>query len=278
MDIGEWLQRIGLEQYEPAFRNNEIDKEILPKLTADDLEDLGVAIVGHRRKMLTTISELSAPPAAPAHRAPAGRGSRVIRGGAPPAHCHVLRSGRFDRALGAPRSRGHARSHRAYQNAARASWRGTADSSRDSWAMASGLFRLSRAHENDAERAVAPGSPSGTPHLETPASNPDARVGIATGIVIVGEVGGFGEAQDGPSSATRPTWRRACKPPPSPTVAIAEGTRNLIGDLFEVEALRPPELKGVEGRVRASAVLRESSQESRFEALRAGALHKPGRP
>ena len=77
MDIGEWLRGLGLEQYEGAFRDNEIDSEILPKLTADDLKDLGVAVVGHRRKMLTAIlglSALSAPSlktAEPASPAPA---------------------------------------------------------------------------------------------------------------------------------------------------------------------------------------------------------------
>ena len=65
LDIGEWLRGIGLEQYEAAFRDNEIDGDILRTLTADDLKDLGVTIVGHRRKMLTAISELSVPSAPP---------------------------------------------------------------------------------------------------------------------------------------------------------------------------------------------------------------------
>ena len=52
MDIGGWLRGLGLAQYEAAFRDNEIDGEVLPNLTADDLKELGVAIVGHRRKLL----------------------------------------------------------------------------------------------------------------------------------------------------------------------------------------------------------------------------------
>jgi hypothetical protein len=55
-----WLRNLGLGQYESAFRDNEIDGEVLPNLTADDLKDLGVAIVGHRRKLLTAIAELLA--------------------------------------------------------------------------------------------------------------------------------------------------------------------------------------------------------------------------
>ena len=71
MDIGDWLRGLGLEQYEAAFRDNEIDGEVLPKLTADDLKDIGVAIVGHRRKMLSAIAALSGLSAAPTQVAPA---------------------------------------------------------------------------------------------------------------------------------------------------------------------------------------------------------------
>jgi hypothetical protein len=52
MDLGEWLRSLGLEQYEGAFRDNAIDSSDLPKLTAEDLKDLGVSVVGHRRKLL----------------------------------------------------------------------------------------------------------------------------------------------------------------------------------------------------------------------------------
>ena len=70
MDIGEWLRGLGLGQYEVAFRENEIDTEVLANLTAEDLKDLGVGIVGHRRKLLTAIAELHASAAAPAPVAP----------------------------------------------------------------------------------------------------------------------------------------------------------------------------------------------------------------
>jgi len=52
MDVAAWLQSLGLERYEPLFRNHEIDWEVLPKLTSDDLREIGVAAVGHRRKLL----------------------------------------------------------------------------------------------------------------------------------------------------------------------------------------------------------------------------------
>src|SRR5258707_13121746 len=60
MDVGSWLRGLGLERYEAAFRENEIDETVLPTLTADDLKDLGVGIVGHRRKLLDAIAALRA--------------------------------------------------------------------------------------------------------------------------------------------------------------------------------------------------------------------------
>ena len=66
MDVGGWLRRLGLEQYEAAFRENKIDDTVLPSLTAADLKDLGVAFVGHRRKLLNAINGLRAESSAPA--------------------------------------------------------------------------------------------------------------------------------------------------------------------------------------------------------------------
>ena len=60
MDIGDWLRRLGLERYEQAFRENEIDLRVLPELTADDLKELGVAAIGHRRLLLKGIADLAA--------------------------------------------------------------------------------------------------------------------------------------------------------------------------------------------------------------------------
>src|SRR5215468_400244 len=59
MDIEAWLQGLGLKRYVPAFRDNEIDWEVLPRLTSDDLREIGVAAIGHRRKMLDAITALA---------------------------------------------------------------------------------------------------------------------------------------------------------------------------------------------------------------------------
>src|SRR5215831_8528698 len=58
MDLGGWLRRLGLDQYEAAFRENEIDDMVLPSLTAEDLKDLGIGSVGHRLKLLNAIATL----------------------------------------------------------------------------------------------------------------------------------------------------------------------------------------------------------------------------
>ena len=71
MDIAAWLCGLGLGQYAPAFQDNAIDGEVLRELTADDLKDLGVTLVGHRRRLLTAIAALGAEPPIVAHSAAA---------------------------------------------------------------------------------------------------------------------------------------------------------------------------------------------------------------
>ena len=58
MDVASWLRSLGLERYEAAFRDNEITEKVLPRLTAEDLKDLGVSVVGHRRVLLDAIADL----------------------------------------------------------------------------------------------------------------------------------------------------------------------------------------------------------------------------
>ena len=60
MDVGGWLRNLGLEQYEAAFRDNATNEKVLPSLTAEDLKDLGVGLVGHRRALLDAIAALRA--------------------------------------------------------------------------------------------------------------------------------------------------------------------------------------------------------------------------
>src|SRR5947209_11667859 len=86
MDVGDWLGRLGLPQYAKAFADNAIDADVLAQLTVDDLKELGVALIGHRRKLLTAIDSLRLPPAADA----AGIGEE-IGAAKPPASSSVER-------------------------------------------------------------------------------------------------------------------------------------------------------------------------------------------
>jgi SAM domain (Sterile alpha motif) len=61
MDVGAWLRKLGLEQYEAAFRENAVDAEVLPRLTADDLKEMSIVPIGHRRRLLDAIAALRLP-------------------------------------------------------------------------------------------------------------------------------------------------------------------------------------------------------------------------
>ena len=136
-------------------------------------------------------------------------------------------------------------------------------------------FGYPQAHEDDAERAVRAG-------LELVAAVADAqvasaplqtRVGIATGLVVVGDLIGSGEAQERGIVGETPNLAARLQGIAEPnTVVIAEGTRRLLGNLFELEDLGAKDLKGIAGPVRAWAALRASSAEGRFEALHATGL------
>ena len=137
-------------------------------------------------------------------------------------------------------------------------------------------FGYPQAHEHDAEHAVRAGLAivEAAPKLETLAGAPlHVRVGIATGIVVVGDLLGSGEAQErGVVGDTPNLAARLQNIAATDSVVIGEGTRKLLGDLFELRDLGPQDLKGVAGPTRAYVALSESSRESRFEALHAGGL------
>ena len=99
MDVGGWLRGLGLGQYEEQFRDNKIDADLLPRLTVDDLKDIGVSVVGDRRRLLDAIAVIAGagrPADAPAsHKVCSIQGPSGI-GRAPPDHCHVLRSRRLN--------------------------------------------------------------------------------------------------------------------------------------------------------------------------------------
>ena len=135
-------------------------------------------------------------------------------------------------------------------------------------------FGYPQAHEDDAERAVRAGLELIQAVGRLKSSAPlQTRVGIATGLVVVGDLIGSGAAQEQAVVGETPNLAARLQGIAEPnTVVIAESTRRLLGNLFDLEDLGAQDLKGIGGRVRAWAALRPASVESRFEALHAGGL------
>jgi class 3 adenylate cyclase len=135
-------------------------------------------------------------------------------------------------------------------------------------------FGYPAAHEDDAERAVRSGLALIDAVATLPVPEPlQVRIGIATGMVVVGDLGGSGEAQEHDIVGETPNLAARLQAIAEPnTVVIAEATRRLLGSLFELHDLGPKKLKGITGPVKVFAVLWASSVESRFEAMHPGVL------
>jgi class 3 adenylate cyclase/tetratricopeptide (TPR) repeat protein len=135
-------------------------------------------------------------------------------------------------------------------------------------------FGYPQAHEDDAERAVRPGLEliAAVTRLKTGPSL-QTRVGIATGLVVVGDLIGSGDAQERGIVGETPNLAARLQGLAEPNmVVVAESSRRLVGKLFELRDLGASDLKGIAGPVQAWAALRASSVASRFEALRASGL------
>src|ERR1035438_10505142 len=279
MDLRDWLRSLGLERYEVAFRENEIDETVLPSLTAEDLKDLGVGIVGHRRKLLDAITALrtdatakdrsgaavSSPPSAtPEDRAERRQvtvmfsdlvGSTALSARMDPEDLREVIS--------------------AYQNSV-AETVGRFGGFVAKY-MGDGVliyFGYPHAHEDDAERAVRAGLQLVTAigDLKTHAAL-KTRVGIATGLVVVGDLIGSGASQEQAIVGDTPNLAARLQGVAEQRgVIVAQSTRKLVGSLFELEGLGPQELKGISGPTPAWRALRPASVEGRFEAMHASGL------
>ena len=207
MDVGEWLRALGLGQYEAAFRDNEIDVEVLPKLTVEDLKDLGVAVVGHRRKIMSAIEALNAPSGAPAEAAKAPSAQTPFPSGAHPdaaerrqltvMFCDLVGSTALSARLDPEDMREVIRAYQDASSGAIARYDGFVAKFMGDGVLA--YFGFPRAHEEDAERAVRAGLDiaAAVAKLETPAAERlKVRIGIATGVVVVGDLVGQGSAQE----------------------------------------------------------------------------------
>jgi class 3 adenylate cyclase len=273
MDLGGWLRTLGLEQYEAIFRENGIDAEVLPDLTDQDLEKLGV-LLGHRRKLLRAIANLhgiekgaatvdapiTPPPASPTVDAAERRqvtvmfsdlvGSTALSARTDPEDLREVIS--------------------AYQKCV-AETVGRFDGLVAKF-LGDGVlvyFGYPRAHEDDAEGAVRAGLEliSAVTALNT-GSLLQTRIGIATGLVVGGDLIGSGDTRERGIVGETPNLAARLQGLAEPNmVVVAESTRRLLGNLFELDDLGPTDLKGIAQPVRAWAVTRASSVASRFEAL-----------
>jgi class 3 adenylate cyclase len=276
LDIEAWLRGIGLPQYAEIFRANDIDGELLGRLTNDDLKDIGVASFGHRKKLLEAISALVAAPAAssPTHLAAT---APETHGAAERRQVTVMFSDLVgSTALSARMDPEDLREIiSAYQRCVTATVRRFGGFVAKY--MGDGVlvyFGYPQAHEDDAERAVRTALEliAAVSAIKAPAAL-QTRVGIATGLVVVGDMIGSGEAQERGIVGETPNLAARLQGVAEPNMlVIAEGTRRLLGDLFELKDLGAKDLKGIAGPVRAFAALRPSTVESRFEALHATGL------
>jgi len=276
VDIAAWLQGLGLERYMPAFRDNEIDWQVLPKLTSEDLREIGVVAIGHRRKLLDAIAVLGA-------SAPTAAVSAAVAGASAPADaerrqltvmfCDLVGSTALSARLDPEDLREViATYHRAVADVVR---------SLDGFVakyMGDGVlvyFGYPRAHEDDAERAVRAGLgvTDVVGRLDVKSGKLQARVGIATGLVVVGDLIGEGSAQEQAVVGETPNLAARLQALAEPNaVVIAAGTRKLVGNLFDYCDLGAIEVKGFDAAVPAWQVLRPSAIASRFRALRGSAL------
>ena len=256
MDVAVWLRSLGLERYEAAFRENEISERVLPSLTQEDLKEIGVGPVGHRRMLLEAIAALrddtgdnapsanlavvsSAPNVSPEDRAERRQvtvmfsdlvGSTALSARMDPEDLReVISSYQKSVAETVGRFGGFVAKY-----------------------MGDGVliyFGYPQAHEDDAERAVRAGLElvAAIRDLKTHAAL-QTRVGIATGLVVVGDLIGSGASQEQAIVGDTPNLAARLQGVAEPnSVVIAEGTRKLLGSLFELEDLGPQELKGIVG-------------------------------
>src|SRR6202167_453533 len=277
-DVRGWLRAQNLEQLAETFEANDIDVDILSELTEEDLEKLGVSI-GNRRRLLKAIAEGAAKSSeskaasteAPAASAPSQAGAE--RRQVTVLFCDMVGSTALSGAVD-PELLGAL--IRRYQDAAACAisrYGGVVAKFMGYCVLA--YLGSQHAFEDAAERAVRAGI--GILAEISKIARPDgaalqARVGIATGLVVVGEIIGAGSAQERTIVGETPNLAARLQALAAPdTILISEATQNLLGGLFELESAGAHELKGFARPMPVWRVVREGTIESRFAAIRAGA-------
>lgn len=282
-DIAKWLEGQGLGEYADTFASNKIDFELLSSLTGDDLKEMGVVAVGDRRRLLRAISKLSRPDVGQGDEGYAQPASTMNpQDGSPERRqltvmfCDLVGSTPLSVEFDPEDVADVMRAYHASCTEIVARWDGHIAKFMGDGVLV--YFGWPRAHEDDAERAVEAGLEltSAVSKLDTAIGRPvAARVGIATGLVMVGETTGSGTAREravvGETLNLAARLQGIAEPG---TVVVAAGTRQLLGNLYETVDLGEHRLKGFPEPVRASRVLGKASQQTRFEALH-GLLHSP---
>jgi class 3 adenylate cyclase len=278
-EIRRWLETIGLGQYADAFETNEIGMDLLGQVDDQMLKDVGILIGGHRLRIRNAIAKLTPAPVAevnlsataPAHETTAASAERrqltVM-------FCDLVGSTALSTKLDPEDLRSIiSLYHRRCTELVERNGGFVAKYMGDGVLA---YFGYPQAHEHDAERAVRAGLNlvEAVPKLATSAGSPlQVRIGIATGVVVVGDLIGAGAAQEQAVVGETPNLAARLQGLAEPgAVVIASSTRRLTGGLFEYRDLGAVALKGFAENVPAWQVLAVSAAESRFEALRVSGL------
>jgi class 3 adenylate cyclase/tetratricopeptide (TPR) repeat protein len=281
-EIGRWLEGLGLGQLASTFADAAIDLDVLPEITEAELEKLGIPL-GHRKRLMRAIATLgealpraepralaaeARPAAASATRPEAERRQLTVL------FCDLVGSTALSERLD---PEDMAAVIRAYQECCAQvirRWGGHVAKYMGDGVLA--YFGWPIAHEDEAERAVRAGLALGQSlaGVTTPVAEPlAARVGIATGLVMVGELIGEGAAREEAVVGETPNLAARLQVLATPgSIVVSQATRRLVGGLFELEDLGPQRLKGFTEPLAAWRVEGEGRAEGRFEARQTAGL------
>jgi class 3 adenylate cyclase/predicted ATPase len=278
MDIAEWLRNLELAQYEALFRSNDIDGSVLSSLTNEDLKDLGVFSIGHRRKLLDAIAALRGAKADVAPVEPIGISGGAERRQLSLMFCDLVGSTPLATRVDPEDLHDIIGAYHRTVSEAIGRFDGFVAKFMGDGVLA--YFGYPHAHEHDAERAVYAGLAviDAVARLTERGEDLAVRVGIATGLVVVGDLIGKGAAQERGVVGETPNLAARLQALAAPNgLIVADATRRQVGTLFEFEDLGAQQLAGFAAPQRVWRVLGESGIVSRFEALRSGATPLVGR-
>ncbi|MER8807529.1 AAA family ATPase [Mesorhizobium australicum] len=269
MDVRAWLVSLGLGEYADAFGSHDIDEEVLPSLTADDLTALGIMSIGHRRKLLSGIAALAEDQIRPttARRPPPPSESRAERRQLTVMFVDLVGSTALATRLDPEDLREIIGAYHRCVADTVAHFGGFVAKYMGDGVLV--YFGYPQAHENAAEQAVRAGLALVNAVRRLPEPEPlRVRIGIGTGQVVVGDLITAGEGQERGVVGETPNLAARLQALAEPgTVVIGPQTRQLVGDLFEYRDLGAIEVKGFPEPIHPYQVFRESAVESRFEAL-----------